>query len=115
MTGPDGVSGSLGTEPDARVFGLLRALCDVVLVGGSTARREAYRPVTVDPRWAPFRTAAGLGEEPPLLAVVSMVTTLISTFIGGPISDRTGRRKPAAIVAGPLLVWGVLVWAGVLK
>lgn len=71
VTGPDGVSGSLGTEPDARVFGLLRALCDVVLVGGSTARREAYRPVTVDPRWAPFRTAAGLGEEPPLLAVVS--------------------------------------------
>ncbi|WP_374929386.1 dihydrofolate reductase family protein [Kytococcus sedentarius] len=71
VTGPDGVSGSLGTEPDARVFGLLRALCDVVLVGGSTARREAYRPVTVDPRWAPFRTAAGLSEGPPVLAVVT--------------------------------------------
>ena len=49
----------------------------------------------------------GLGDGAvdmvPLLAGVSMVATLVSTFIGGPLSDRTGRRKPAAIVAGLLI------------
>jgi MFS family permease len=39
----------------------------------------------------------------PVLAGVSLVATLVSTFIGGPLSDRTGRRKPAAIVAGLLI------------
>ena len=55
----------------------------------------------------------GLGPDAvaavPLLAVVSMVTTLISTFIGGPISDRTGRRKPAAVVAGLLIAISLIV------
>lgn len=55
----------------------------------------------------------GLGEGAvavvPLLAGVSMVTTLISTFIGGPVSDRTGRRKPAAVVAGLLIAISLIV------
>jgi MFS family permease len=46
---------------------------------------------------------AGAVDMVPLLAGVSMVATLVSTFIGGPLSDRTGRRKPAAIVAGLLI------------
>jgi MFS family permease len=55
----------------------------------------------------------GLGPDAvaavPLLAGVSMVTTLISTFIGGPVSDRTGRRKPAAVVAGLLIAISLIV------
>ncbi|WP_214401801.1 MFS transporter [Pseudonocardia lacus] len=49
----------------------------------------------------------GLGADAvamiPLLAGTSLVATLVSTFIGGPVSDRTGRRKPAAVVAGLLI------------
>ena len=47
VTGGDGLSGSIGNDADRRVFGLLRALCDVVLVGAGTARAEGYHPVRV--------------------------------------------------------------------
>ncbi|MCW2832024.1 MAG: pyrimidine reductase family protein [Aeromicrobium sp.] len=40
----DGRSGSLGGDIDTRVFTLLRALADVVLVGAGTARAEGYGP-----------------------------------------------------------------------
>lgn len=43
--GADGRSGSLGTEADRAVFGVLRELCDVVLVSAGTARAEDYGPV----------------------------------------------------------------------
>ncbi|MGE3285403.1 MAG: pyrimidine reductase family protein [Pseudonocardia sp.] len=39
----DGRSGGLGSAADRRVFGVLRELCDVVLVGAGTARAEDYR------------------------------------------------------------------------
>lgn len=40
----DGRSGSLGGDIDTHVFGILRSLCDVVLVGAGTARDEGYGP-----------------------------------------------------------------------
>jgi riboflavin biosynthesis pyrimidine reductase len=48
-TGPDGRTGTINNEADKRVFGLLRVLADVVIVGAGTARAEGYRhprPVT---------------------------------------------------------------------
>ena len=51
----DGRSGGLSGEADHEVFGLLRALADVVLVGAGTVRAEAYRPARVAPRWAGLR------------------------------------------------------------
>jgi len=39
----DGRSGGLGGEADRRVFGTLRELADVVLVGAGTVRTEDYR------------------------------------------------------------------------
>lgn len=59
-TGPDGRSGSLGTAADRRVFGVLRALADVVLVGAGTVRVEGYHDLPVPPGLAPARAAAGL-------------------------------------------------------
>ena len=47
-TGADGRTGSINNEPDFRVFTLLRALADAVVVGAGTARAEEYgrpRPV----------------------------------------------------------------------
>lgn len=43
--GPDGLSGSLGTEADRACFEILRSLADVVLVSAGTARAEEYGPV----------------------------------------------------------------------
>lgn len=41
-TGPDGRTGSINNEADKRVFSLLRALADVIVVGAGTAKAEGY-------------------------------------------------------------------------
>ena len=64
----DGLSGGLGGSADHEIFGLLRALAGVILVGAGTARAEAYRPARVAPRWAALR--AGRPGTPPI-AVLS--------------------------------------------
>ncbi|MGH3067605.1 MAG: dihydrofolate reductase family protein [Streptosporangiaceae bacterium] len=64
----DGLSGGLGGSADHEIFGLLRALAGVILVGAGTARAEAYRPARVAPRWAALR--AGRPDTPPI-AVLS--------------------------------------------
>lgn len=38
----DGASAGLGTPADTRLFGILRELCDAVLVGAGTVRGENY-------------------------------------------------------------------------
>jgi len=67
-TGDDGRSASLNTGADRDVFGLLRALSDVILVGAGTARIEGYRRATVRPPWLEHR--AGRPDHP-TVAVVS--------------------------------------------
>jgi riboflavin biosynthesis pyrimidine reductase len=64
----DGLSGGLGGSSDHEIFGLLRALAGVILVGAGTARAEKYRPARVAPRWAALR--AGRPDTPPI-AVLS--------------------------------------------
>jgi riboflavin biosynthesis pyrimidine reductase len=49
------------------VFGVLRALADVVLVGAGTARAEAYRPAKISERWAGLRE--GRTPSPPIAVV----------------------------------------------
>ena len=69
-TGSDGRSGSINTGADREVFGLLRALADVVLVGAGTARIEGYRPIAARPQWHDMRARTGRKDNP-VLAVVS--------------------------------------------
>ncbi|WP_106401217.1 MFS transporter [Actinocorallia populi] len=49
----------------------------------------------------------GLGDDAvdwvPLFAGIALVTTVISTVVGGTVSDRLGRRKPVVIVSGVLI------------
>lgn len=59
-----GRSGGLSGPADREVFGLLRTLADVILVGAGTARAERYRPARVPPRWAALR--AGRPATPPI-------------------------------------------------
>ncbi|MEU1885567.1 pyrimidine reductase family protein [Micromonospora sp. WMMD987] len=65
----DGYSAGLSGPPDKRVFGLLRMLCDGLLVAAGTLRHEGYRAVRLsEPRRA-WRRAHGLAEYPTLVVV----------------------------------------------
>lgn len=68
-TGPDGRSGSLGDAADHRVFGALRALADVVLVGAGTVRAEGYADVQVPERLRAVRARRGRAERVELAVV----------------------------------------------
>jgi riboflavin-specific deaminase-like protein len=63
-----GRSGGLGSDGDRRVFRVLRALADAVLVGYGTAAAEGYRPVLADSAVGRLRSA--LGREPTAPVVV---------------------------------------------
>ena len=65
-TGPDGVTESINGPADARVFGMLRALADVVIVGAETVRAEGYRAPRVAHRLRPGRRERGQAEHPAL-------------------------------------------------
>jgi riboflavin biosynthesis pyrimidine reductase len=58
----DGTSGGLGSDADKQVFGVLRELADVVLVGAGTVRAEGYRGARKDTRGR---------DTPPPIAVVT--------------------------------------------
>jgi len=66
--GEDGRSSSINTGADREVFGLLRALSDVILVGAGTARVEGYRRATVRSPWLDLRDGR---PAHPTMAVVS--------------------------------------------
>ncbi|MBR8741492.1 pyrimidine reductase family protein [Nocardiopsis sp. MG754419] len=66
--GPSGRSRDLSSEPDRRVMGVLRGLCDVVVVGASTARHEGYKPVRPREVWSRLREGR---PATPRIAVVS--------------------------------------------
>jgi 5-amino-6-(5-phosphoribosylamino)uracil reductase len=58
----EGRSGGLGSAPDRRVFGLLRELADVILVGAGTVRSENYGGARKPTRGK---------QDPPPIAVVT--------------------------------------------
>ncbi|MER5936309.1 pyrimidine reductase family protein [Streptomyces sp. NPDC001928] len=66
----DGRSQPISTATDMRIFGTLRALADVVIVGAETVRQEGYRPARARAEFAGARAAAGQGPAP-AIAVIS--------------------------------------------
>lgn len=66
----EGRSAGLSSREDHRLFRLLRALVDVVLVGAGTVRNEGYRPPRLAAELARRRQDRGLPANP-RLAVVS--------------------------------------------
>ncbi|MFG2562778.1 pyrimidine reductase family protein [Streptomyces sp. NPDC048496] len=66
----DGRSQPISCDTDMRIFGTLRALADVVVVGAETVRMEGYRPARARDAFAARRAAAGQGPAP-AIAVVS--------------------------------------------
>jgi riboflavin biosynthesis pyrimidine reductase len=111
----DGLSGGLSSAADKRVFGLLRDLADVILVGAGTVRAEGYGYPAYDEHRRARRRRLGLAELP-TFAVVSRsldldptsslftaapVRTLVITAGAAP-ADRRAALEPVAdvVVAG---------------
>ncbi|AXK32868.1 pyrimidine reductase family protein [Streptomyces armeniacus] len=65
-----GHSKPLSSPADMRIFGVLRGLADVVIVGAETVRHEGYRPARRREGFAARRASAGQGPAP-AIAVVS--------------------------------------------
>jgi riboflavin biosynthesis pyrimidine reductase len=111
-----GRSEPLSGPADKRVFGVLRALADVVVVGAETVRQEGYRPARSRAEFAGRRANAGQGPAP-AIAVVSArldldfeaplftraaVPTIVLTGSGAP-PDRVAAARAAGaevVVAG---------------
>ncbi len=67
IAAPDGLSAGFSGPEDRRIFHMLRAGCDAILVGAGTARAERYGPVRLQERWEGLREQT----EPPALVFVS--------------------------------------------
>ncbi|GAA4802677.1 pyrimidine reductase family protein [Streptomyces ziwulingensis] len=104
----DGRTEPVSCAADMRIFGTLRALADVVVVGAQTVRQEGYRPARARAEFAALREAAGQGPAP-VIAVVSarldldfslplftspLVPTLVLTGAAAP-PDRVAAAREA--------------------
>jgi riboflavin-specific deaminase-like protein len=108
-----GRSGGLGSDGDRRVFRVLRALADAVLVGHGTAAAEGYRPVLAD---SPVgRLRAALGREPTAPVVVvsrqaslapdaQLVTDAVSPTVLVTCAAADAGRRAALAAAGVIVL-----------
>jgi riboflavin biosynthesis pyrimidine reductase len=65
----NGRSGMLGGPADRRVFAVLRAWADVIVVGAGTMRAENYGPARIGPAERADRRARRQSEVPPIAVV----------------------------------------------
>ena len=111
----DGASAGLSSDTDRRLFALLRALADVIIVGAATVRTERYKPAKVGDAWGHLRE--GRTPTPPIAVVTGrldldpdgpLVTaapaharTIVITTAQAPADRRTQLARCAdVIVAG---------------
>ncbi|MGF1426964.1 dihydrofolate reductase family protein [Kitasatospora sp. LaBMicrA B282] len=104
-----GLSEGLSGDADKRIFGVLRALADVVLVGAETVRAEGYRPARARREFAAARAAAGQAPAP-AIAIVSrslrldltaplFTEPLVRTVVIAPADAPAAARAAVAEVA----------------
>jgi len=75
----EGRSEGLSSPGDKQVFGILRVLSDVVLVGAGTARVEEYKPARARP------SLAALREGRPAAAPIALVTRTLGLNLASPL------------------------------
>jgi riboflavin biosynthesis pyrimidine reductase len=115
----EGRTAALSTPADMRLFGLLRVLADVVLVGAGTARVEEYKPARRRPALEDLRAGRSLSVP---IALVSRklkldfasplftdappdARTIVITCAGSPDDQRAAAARVAdVIVAGDTAV-----------
>lgn len=112
----DGKSQGISSAADMRIFGVLRALADVVVVGAETVRQEGYRPARARAEFAASREASGQGPAPAVAVVTAgldldfslplftspLVPTLVLTGAAAPADRVAAAEKAGArvVVAG---------------
>jgi len=112
----DGKSEGLGSPGDRRIFQVLRALADVVLVGHGTASAEGYRPMTAESAVGRLRASIGRPATAPI-AIVSKRASLDpgSRLVTGAVSPTIlvtcaasdpGRREALETAGVVVLVCG---------
>jgi riboflavin biosynthesis pyrimidine reductase len=116
----EGMSAGLSSDDDRRLFGVLRVLADVVLVGAGTARAEKYKPAR-RPREALAAFRAGRPPTPPIALVSRMLELDLESplFAAAPAHARTivitceaasaHRRASVAAVADVIVAGGEAV------
>ena len=75
----DGLSGGLSAAGDKRVFGILRVLADVVLVGSGTAEAENYKPARPRPALASLRAGR------PATATIAVISGSLDLDLESPL------------------------------
>ncbi|MFS0706151.1 dihydrofolate reductase family protein [Cellulomonas sp. 179-A 9B4 NHS] len=90
--GPDGRSASISSPADRRLFRVLRALADVVLVGAGTVRAEGYREIPVADHLRDARAALGRAPD---------VALAVVTRRGDVPADVRPGGHPPFVVTGP--------------
>lgn len=84
-----GLSGGLSSDGDRRIFGVLRGLADVILVGAGTVRAEGYGPARPRQSWKALRQARP--PSPPIAVVTRLLDLDLSAplFTSAPAHART--------------------------
>jgi 5-amino-6-(5-phosphoribosylamino)uracil reductase len=104
-----GRSGGLGSDGDRRVFRVLRALADGVLVGSGTAAAEGYRPVLADSAVGRLRAGFGRPATAPVVVVSrraslapedQLVTRAVSPTVLVTCAAADAARRAALTAAG---------------
>jgi riboflavin biosynthesis pyrimidine reductase len=101
-----GRSRGLGGPADRMVFGVLRSLADVILVGAGTARAERYRPVQPGEIWPGLR--AGEVQVPPIAVVTSSLNLQGARLLDGSPPPILITTAAAAADQGGVLQSGAL-------
>ncbi|MEV5527542.1 pyrimidine reductase family protein [Streptomyces prunicolor] len=112
----EGRSQPISGPADMRIFGTLRALADVVVVGAETVRQEGYRPARARAEFATARTRAGQGPA----AVIAVVTASLDLDFSLPLFAAplvptlilTGAQAPADRIAAAEKAGARVVVAG---
>ncbi|MEU7064426.1 pyrimidine reductase family protein [Streptomyces sp. NPDC051578] len=112
----DGRSQPISGETDMQIFGTLRALADVIVVGAETVRQEGYRPARAREAFADRRSASGQGPA----AAIAVITASMELDFSLPLFTSplvptlvvTGAAAPADRVAEAAAAGAEVVLAG---
>lgn len=108
-----GASTALSSKPDRAVFLLLRGLCEVVLVGAETVRREGYGPVRLAQARRDRRAKEGMQPVPPIAVVTGALDLDLTSAFFSEAEARpillTTQRAPARALESARQVARVVV------
>jgi riboflavin biosynthesis pyrimidine reductase len=88
----DGLSDGLSSAEDKRLFGLLRVLADLILVGAGTARAEDYKPARRRDSLAQLRAGR------PAAAPIALVTRTLGLNLASPLFTEVALESRTIVI-----------------